>query len=478
MKRERKLLILSGVLVVCVAGAVGVSRMDFEEKMTGKETTIVDVDSGDITRLSWNAGDDQLAFTREDGAWSYEADAKMSVDQDLLDEIAENLSHITSDKMVEEVQSLGVYGLSDPAYTVTIGTEDDTWQIEVGDETFSDGEVYISSGDDYVYLTDAGLTDHISYMLLDCVQKEEIPEMESISEVRVDNEAAADIVYKEDAGYCYSDAYTYYLKDGDTYRNLDNTNTENALTMLSVFSWDACADYYADESELAAYGLAEPAAEVTITYVPAKDEEETDDGEEAEDEEEQTFSYQVGTKDNAFYAKLTDSHIVYSVTQDLYNAAVNASYEQLKPDEVILLDWDTVDSVEAELDGNVYTVEIGKDGEDDGYTCTLGGEEIAFQDVLDRLLDITIAEDSGDEEEDTDVPEEEPALQDNKSELKLTFHRNTDRYDTVELEFYQYDGSYCISVLDGEEMHYTNRSSVVDLKEKISAAILDSGADE
>ena len=144
---------------------------------------------------------------------------------------------------------------------------------------------------------------------------------------------------------------------------------------------------------------------------------------------------------------------------------------------MILLDWDTVDSVEAELDGNVYTVEIGKDGEDDGYTCTLGGDEIAFQDVLDRLLDITVAESSGDEEEDTDVPEEEPALQDNKSELKLTFHRNTDGYDTVELEFYQYDGSYCISVLDGEEMHYTNRSSVVDLKEKISAAILDSGAD-
>lgn len=32
MKREKKLLILSGVLVVCVGGAVAISKIDFEEK--------------------------------------------------------------------------------------------------------------------------------------------------------------------------------------------------------------------------------------------------------------------------------------------------------------------------------------------------------------------------------------------------------------------------------------------------------------
>ena len=174
MRRERKLMILTGVLVVCAAGAFGISRIDFEEKMTGTETTIVDADSADITYLAWNYEDDQLAFTREDGDWTYELDAKMSVDQDLLDGIAENLSSIVSDKKVEEVQSLGVYGLSDPAYNITIKTADDTWEIAVGDETFSDGEVYISNGDGYVYLTDSGLIDDISYTLLDCVQKEEI----------------------------------------------------------------------------------------------------------------------------------------------------------------------------------------------------------------------------------------------------------------------------------------------------------------
>ena len=481
MKRERKLMILSGVLVVCAAGAAVVSRIDFEEKMTGTDTTIVDADSGDITYLGWTYDGEEMAFVRGGDGWSSEADEEMPVDQELLDEIAENLSGIVSDKKVEEVQSLGVYGLSDPSYRITIKTADDTWELALGDETFSDGEVYLSNGDDYVYLTDAGIIDHISYSLLDCVQKEEIPEMESISEVKVENDGTADIVYKENAGYCYSDAYTYYLKDGDAYRNLDNTETENTFTSLSEFSWNECVDYHADDSELESFGLKDPAATVSITYLPAEEETEdsgestdgSESGEEADaDREEQNFEYEVGTAENAYYAKLTDSAVVYSISEDVYQAAVNASYDRLKPDEVLLLDWDTTDSVEIELDGNVYTVNIAEDG-DGGYQYTLGDAEIAFGDVLDQLSAITIAEDSTDEEEEG-VPDGEPELSGNKSEMKLTFHRNTEKYQTVELEFYQYDGSYCISALNGEEMNYTDRASVVDLKEAVNSLILDS----
>ena len=471
MKRQKRLIVLSGVLVVCVAGAVVISRIDFEEKMTGTETTIVDVDSADITKLSWNY-EDEVSFTREDDEWKYGSDDKMAVDQELLDEIAENLSNITSDKMVEEVQSLGVYGLSEPQYNITVETEDETYEIAVGDETFSDGEVYISIGDDYVYLTDAGLIDDISYSLLDCVQKEEIPEMESISSVSVNNEDTLDIVYAEDSGYCYSDAYTYYLKDGESYQNLDNENTESMFTTMSEFAGEECVDYYAEDSELSSYGLDEPDAEVSIVYTPAEEE---DDSENA-DSDEQTFSYEVGTADGAYYAKLTDSNIVYSISEDVYNAAVDAAYDELKPDEVVLLDWDTVDSVEIELDGNVYTVDI-ESNEDDEYTYTFGDSEIEFQDVLDQLSDITIPEESTEDDE-TSVPEEEPALSNNKTELSLTFHRNTEEYSTVEVVFYQYNGSYCIAALNGDELNYVDRSAVVNLKEAVNSVILDSTSGE
>lgn len=461
MKRQKKMIILLGVLAVCVAGTVAVSRIDFEEKMSEKETAIIDIDSSDITRLAWDY-EEEVAFVRQDGTWKYEEDDKMTVDQDLLDEIAENLSQITSDKMVEEVQTLSVYGLSDPSYSITVETEDETYEIQIGDETFSDGEIYISIGDDYVYLTDAELTDEISYSLLDCVQKEEIPEMESISSLSIENGETLDMVYKEDSGYCYSDAYTYYLKEGEEYRNLDNEKGESTFSSLSEFSWEECADYYGEDSELSNYGLEEPAAEVSIVYTPVQEE---DEEETSKTGEEQEFSYQVGTANDTYYARLTDSNIIYTISQEVYDAAVNASYEELKPDEAILLDWSTVDSIDIEFDGNVYSVDVENGGEEDAV-YTFNDSEITFDDILEELSEITLSED------------QEAELSDNKEELALTFHRNTEENATVELVFYQYNGSYCISVLDGQETNCVDREAVVDLKEAINSVILDTNYEE
>ena len=235
-------------------------------------------------------------------------------------------------------------------------------------------------------------------------------------------------------------------------------------------------DYYAEDSELSSYGLDDPSAVVSITYTPVQEDSEDEDASD-EEIEEQKFEYEVGTSDDAYYAKLKDSNIIYSISEDVYHAAVNASYDELKPDEVVLLDWDTVDSIEMEYDGNVYTVDVESDG-DDGYTCTFNDTEVDFQDVLDQISGITIAQESDDEEEEDSFPDKDPELNNNKEELSITFHRNTEDYSTVELVFYQYNGSYCISVLNGDEMNYTDRSSVVDLKEAINSVILDSESEE
>ena len=66
----------------------------------------------------------------------------------------------------------------------------------------------------------------------------------------------------------------------------------------------------------------------------------------------------------------------------------------------------------------------------------------------------------------------------NKTELSLTFHRNTEEYSEVEVVFYQYNGSYCIASLNGDELNYVERSAVVDLKEAVNSVILDSTSGE
>ena len=101
-----------------------------------------------------------------------------------------------------------------------------------------------------------------------------------------------------------------------------------------------------------------------------------------------------------------------------------------------------------------------------GDLVTFNGEEIEFTDVLDELSGILLDEEK----------EAEPT--DSREELKLTFHRNTEENSTVELVFYQYNGSYCISVLNGEETNCVDRESVVDLKEAVNSVILDTNYEE
>ena len=422
MRRQKRLAVLLATLILCIAAAVLISRINFEEKMTGTETTIIDVESSDITRLAWNY-EEEVAFVYEDEEWKYEEDDQMPADQELLAEIAENLSSITSDKMVEEPQALSVYGLDDPTYTLTVETGDTVYEISIGDESFSDDEVYISTGDDYVYLTNSELIDQISYSLLDCVQKEEIPEMETVNSVSVDKEEAV-----------------------EDYRNLDNDSTEEAVSAMTGFSWTECVDYHAEESELKDYGLDEPDASVTVSYTD-------EDGESGE------FSYELGQSGEKYYAKLKDSSIIYTVEQEVYDAAVNASYEELKPDEAILLDWDTVESIEIEMDGSTYSIGVQSNGEDE-YTYTFDDSEAEFGDALDELENISID------------PEEEAELNDNKAELSLTFRRNTEDYSTVELDFYQHNGTYCIAVLDGEVTGCVAREDMVSLKEAVNTVVL------
>ena len=210
------------------------------------------------------------------------------------------------------------------------------------------------------------------------------------------------------------------------------------------------------------------------TGIPA---EKDDEGSGASDKKE--FKYYVGEADGAYYARLKNSRIIYNITEEAYSAVADASYESLEPDEVILLDWDTVDSIEAEIDGSVYTVEMEKD-DDDGYSYTVDGVAAAFDNVIDAIDGLTIASDESDEsesaggeEEDTiKVPEEKPDADGRDVELKLTFHRNTEENSKIELTFYRYNGSWCVSSLNGEYVNYTDRESVVDLKEAINSAIL------
>ena len=490
MKKKKTLIILIAVMAVCVCAAIIVSHIDFDEKMTGTVTTITDLDETGITHLSWKYTD-EVSFSRDssDSEWTYDADDKMPADQDLLNTVAASLAHITSNKRVDSVASLSVYGLGSPEYTLSVGTDSETVNISIGNESFSDNEVYISIGDEYVYMVDSSIIDDISYGIYDLVQKEEIPEieLESISDVKIENGESLDIIRRENSGLCYSDAYLYYLDDNGTYKNLDNSNAANLFSSVASLSWSECVAYGADDDVLEEYGLKEPAAEIAITYTD-------DDGAEC------VFSYDVSHIDDSYYARLAGSDIIYTVGSAAYTAAVeDGNYNYLKPSTVILLDSDTIDSVVFTVgsDSCTVTLERTADEDNEGETVTkyyIGDTEVDISDILSSitaLKTVTIEAESGgsdepeadasdadssaeDAEDEAEAKPEVPVINGNETEFKVTFNRNTEKNSTVTMTIYRDDGLYCISKLSsGGDPCYVNRSNAMTLKEKILSFILE-----
>ena len=150
--------------------------------------------------------------------------------------------------------------------------------------------------------------------------------------------------------------------------------------------------------------------------------------------------------------------MVYLIDGTICDNLLHATYESLQPDEVLDMDWDTVDSVDIDLGSD--PVSFTKSENADGETVwLLDGEEAELQPILDRLNEM-LPSDSG--------SEKEPGT---SMLLSFTFHRNTDTFSTVVLEFYDYDSGSCLVSLDGTARLLVARSDLSALLDSIRALL-------
>ena len=174
-------------------------------------------------------------------------------------------------------------------------------------------------------------------------------------------------------------------------------------------------------------------------------------------ETEHTFKLEIGGYlDDKCYARIAGSQMVYLIDGTICDNLLHATYESLQPDEILDMDWDTVDSVDVDLPSASasFTKNEGADGE---TVWLLDGEEKELQPVLDRLNEMLPSDSGSEKEPGTDVL------------LRFTFHRNTDNFKTVVLEFYNYDSSNCLVSLDGTARLLIARSDFSALLESVSA---------
>ena len=147
--------------------------------------------------------------------------------------------------------------------------------------------------------------------------------------------------------------------------------------------------------------------------------------------------------------------ILFAISVKLYADDVAAAgYDTLRPDEVLALNWDTVESIDFTIDDTVYTAVKS------GDTWTINDTEVEFGDVQDAIDGLTV-----------NTFNDETA--DRKQEIAFTVHLDSEAFPEVSVAVYQYDGENCLVQLDGETLGLVERQLVVALKEAANAVVLE-----
>lgn len=476
MKRRKTLLILVVILAVVSAAAFAAARIN-SEAVSEEETDAVPLlsfDTESVSALSFAYGDrDELSFAKADDSWSYAEDSAFPLYGAYVDNMVDAAALLSPLKTIDAPESLADYGLEDPSLTVSVTAGED-YEILVGDETELDGERYVSIGDGKVYLVDADILSSFDYELYDLIEKESVPAMQDVSRFTVTSgKKSYELDYIENSGLAYSDEYVWFYKNGDEdYMTLDTALTSSFIAKVTGIEWGDCVDYKADEASLADYGLDTLQLTVTVEYT-----ETTEYATNMTDSDGQTiyetretpssFTLEIGSYSGDYcYARIAGSSMVYLIDADICDSLMYVDYVELQPDEVLVMDFDEVTSVDIMLGGESYTVKRSsrEETDEDGNTSTvsvwtLDGEEIDIQDVFDSLTELY---------PNTSGAAKTPTRE---AELSFTFHRSTEKFEEVELAFYPYSSTDCLTSLNGEARLTITRSEADSIKEDLAALL-------
>lgn len=469
MTRGKKIFVLLLALVILTGVTLLVAHLvPDEDESTAEDTSyiIFSLDPDQVTQLSWTYEDSTVTLTKDENSnWSYPDDEAFPLDASYPDAMVQALKEVSATKTIESPENLADYGLEEAACAISVTAGDSTYELRIGDETGLGGQRYLSLGDGNVYLVDADLLEDFSLGLYDIVSMESIPSMTDLTSVSIETTSGTlTLDYLEDSGLAYSDQYTWFWNQDGEETPLDTDLAEDLVSTVTGLTWNACVDYQADEDSLGTYGLNIPAATITVEYT-----EHYPGGNQRNRQRTATPStkprrppppcvLELGDYDgDTCYARISGSSMVYRVDGTVADTLLAAQGEDLLPQDVVLMDWSDVTSVEINLDGTTYSLEktVQEETDEDGnttetYVYQLDGQTVDITDALDSIQDLEVTG------SDTDAT---PGTE----ELSFTFYQDKENFPTVTLVFSQYDSSSCLVTLNGESRLLVSRTDLLDL---------------
>ena len=489
MKRNRKIIILLAVFLCVSLAAFGVSRYEErKEIIKNSDEIIMEVVSEDVNVLSWECDTGSFAFHKdENGNWIYDADEAFPVDEEKINELLEQFQEFGVSFRIEEVEDFGQYGLEQPVCTIRMETEEQTYEILLGDYSAMDSERYVSVGDGNAYLVKEDPLERFETELSDLIKNDEIPEFEEVTQVQFSGTESERIVYEEDSADTYYAGDVYFMEGDEESLPLDSNRVNDYLDTVKNMNLKDYVTYHVTEEELETYGMDTPELSIQLDYTMSEEgseeeiqgtftlhiardpkerekeetlqetDEETDeeaaeitmDSEEEETEEEVTA-----------YARVGESQIIYQITAEQYEKLMDMSYDTLRHQEIFWAGFEDMYQLDISLEGETYTITSKMDEEEEKRIYYYNEEEQEMAGIRGAVRGLTA----------TSFTDEQPSQ---KEEISLTIYLENENDPEVSIQLYRYDGNSCIAVVDGNATAFVERGKVVDLVEAVHTIILD-----
>ena len=461
MSRSKKLYILLGVLVVACVATLAVTQIaERKEQIKNSGEPILELSGDSVQALSWEHKGETLAFHRDE-TWLYDEDEKFPVSEDKINELLEQFQPLSAAFVIEEVEDFGQYGLDKPVCTIHLTTEEQSYEIKLGDFSKMDSQRYVSIGDGNVYLVQNDPLDQFDAVLSDMIAHDEMPDFDQVTSIQFSGAQDYAVSYEEDSSNTYCAEDVYFTQRGEKSLPLDTDRVDSYLRKISNLNPTNYVTYNVTDEELATYGLDTPELTVTVEYTPkdeetaevfilhvSRDPEEIKKPSDEDDGEDETVTA---------YLRVDQSQIIYQISSDQYKDLMAASYDDLRHLEVFAADFADVRQIDISLEGDSYTLTSEEKGKE--RTWSFQEEELEIDDLKATLEALRADE----------FTSEKPSQ---KEEIGLTVHLDNEHFPTVSIRLYRYDGTHCLAVVDGESVALVNRGEVVDLIEAIHEIVL------
>ena len=531
MKRSKRLIALA-VLLLAVSGATfGLTKYETKkEEIQTSDAIILEIPADSVTSLSWKTdnasgggadteesstsdstdtdttassqssassgipvtaaqkkaleatAEEGLSFHKSEDGWVYDEDENFPVDTDKVTDLLSHFEAFGVSFIIENVEDYSQYGLDKPECTISIATEDTTYEIKLGAFSKMDEQRYVDIGDGNVYLVSTDPLDYLASSLSDMILDDTMPAWDDVTDIQFAGAENYSITYVEESTDSYSAGDTYFTEKDGKNLPLDPSAISTYLKTIRTLSLNNHVSYHATEEELAAYGLDAPELSVTLHYTYTDEDEKEQSGscilyigqnaeelaaaKEAEENGEDTIpsvtSYvRMGssTEDSQ-----DASQIIYELDDSAYTVLAAASYNDLRHKEIFWGDFADVTQMDITLEDTTHTLTSVLDEDSDTRTWYYGEEELDLASLKSSIRALST--------EDADSFTNETPSQ--KEEISLTLTLDNEAFPQVSIQLYRYDGASCLAVVDDETVSLIDRSQVVDLIEAVQAIVLGS----